>query len=540
MQKIIFLLMAVLMVLLSGCSSEESKAAQEFKNTAKENFKLLQSDKSNIEIARTLAQNAYNVTCKTYKVQEPLESEEEKLMAEVNLAKAKAVLGYIDRGNQNFFSLGDKNSADKVKKDMEPALKKINEWKEKHKEYIQAVTEYNNSISKVVDLSYSRRNEDYFINPNIKGEAIQLAKSNNYKNLNFSDLNMERFLVPNEKRLEEKRMAREMREAEEARKAEERKRTESVLMGEIKDKRAELVTTPDANYKVIRPLNVGEKFIVMDDDSGGPNIKIKMLNTGEEGWIWHTYAKYDYVKKDAVPQAVQNTNRSLSSSSNVYYGIINGNEVNVRKGPGKEYQSLGVFFKGDKVRIVGEQGNNIGENWYQIEYDNPSAGLIKGWVRKDYINVSKTGETAAANQPIKIKRITGSSHLVMKEINKAYPASQIADGVIETCWSEGIPGYGVNEKLNYELDDVYEVRGFNIWTGYQKSEDLFYKNGRPIALMVRSEDGYSNLHKFNDSMGMQQITFTRPIKARYLSFTIMEVAPGKTSEDACISELSLF
>ena len=71
-------------------------------------------------------------------------------------------------------------------------------------------------------------------------------------------------------------------------------------------------------------------------------------------------------------------------------------------------------------------------------------------------------------------------------------------------------------------------------------EELFYKNGRPIALLVRSEDGYSNLHKFNDSMGMQRITFTRPIKAKYISFTIMEVAPGRKSDDTCISEISLF
>ena len=77
--------------------------------------------------------------------------------------------------------------------------------------------------------------------------------------------------------------------------------------------------------------------------------------------------------------------------SPVYYGIINANDVNVRKGPGKNYKSLGVFFKGDKLRLVSEasdaEGGNI--NWYQIEFDNPHAGLIKGWVRKDFINLAK-------------------------------------------------------------------------------------------------------------------------------------------------------
>ncbi len=165
----------------------------------------------------------------------------------------------------------------------------------------------------------------------------------------------------------------------------------SVLMGEIIDKRAKLVATLDTNPKEIRVLNVGEKFLVLDDNTGGPFIKIKMLNTGEEGYAWHSFLKYDYVKKDAVPQTAQNPSISVSSNSNVSYGIINANEVNVRKGPGKNYKSLGVFFKGDKVRLVNEasdaQGGGI--NWYQIEFDNPSAGLIKGWVRKDFINLEK-------------------------------------------------------------------------------------------------------------------------------------------------------
>ncbi|MBQ7416644.1 MAG: hypothetical protein IJV18_00900, partial [Acidaminococcaceae bacterium] len=116
-------------------------------------------------------------------------------------------------------------------------------------------------MKKVRDLSYSRKNEDYFINIFLTDEVVKLAKSNNYKNLDFSDLDMARFLVPNDKKLEEKQMAWEKREAEEAREAEEKKRAESVVMGEIKDKRAELATTPDTNYKIIRRLNIGEKFI---------------------------------------------------------------------------------------------------------------------------------------------------------------------------------------------------------------------------------------------------------------------------------------
>ena len=69
-------------------------------------------------------------------------------------------------------------------------------------------------------------------------------------------------------------------------------------------------------------------------------------------------------------------------------GTITGNDVNVRKGPGIDYKSLGVFFKGDKVRIVNSSRNSLNEIWYKIEFDNPTAGLIVGWVKSDFIIIN--------------------------------------------------------------------------------------------------------------------------------------------------------
>ena len=68
-------------------------------------------------------------------------------------------------------------------------------------------------------------------------------------------------------------------------------------------------------------------------------------------------------------------------------GIITGNDVNVRTGPGVNFKSLGVFYKGDIVRIVETNRNVNNEIWHKIEYDNPKAGLIVGWVRTDFIAV---------------------------------------------------------------------------------------------------------------------------------------------------------
>lgn len=151
---------------------------------------------------------------------------------------------------------------------------------------------------------------------------------------------------------------------------------------------------------------------------------------------------------------------------------------------------------------------------------------------------TKPAETTAANRPIKIMKASATSFL--KEPNQTYPASQAVDGDTKTCWAEGVPGYGHNEGIDIVFDDVYDIKGFNIWTGYQKSEDLFYKNTRPVGFMVRSSDGYSYYHEVKDIMGMQRVEFKKPVKARSIMITLMEFRPGSKFEDTCISEISFY
>ena len=86
-------------------------------------------------------------------------------------------------------------------------------------------------------------------------------------------------------------------------------------------------------------------------------------------------------------QPVQ-ANNNLTSSDKVLnkaVGTITGNDVNVRTGPGVSFKSLGVFYKGDVVRIVETARNSNNEIWHRVEFDNPKVGLVVGWVRTDFI-----------------------------------------------------------------------------------------------------------------------------------------------------------
>lgn len=397
MKKAVLLLMAFMMALiLSGCGSEESKAVEEFKDTAKEVSKIEVSGKSNVQIARELVQKTYNTACKIHKVSEPLNAEEEKLMAAYKLAQAKATLGYIDRGNENFFSLIDQKSADKVKKDMEPATKNLKEWREKHKEYIQAEHEYNVAIGNVINAANERRNEDYYITIFLPTFAHRLARDNNYTNMKFSDADMKKY--------------------------------EFVTVNNEKQKKKEIAQYVQENEKIAQafgPSNGQNSYVV----NSAPQVKKqKMFNP------------IDTHQSDAIMKGVSGT----SSSS------------------------------------------------------------------------------------------------ALKDGDTVYSASNIVDMNGHTCWADGVAGLGIGESITINFNQKYNISGFRIFNGYQKTQDLFNKNSRPTALRVIGSDGSNEVYNIEDSIYEQDIYFDKMISVNSIKLVIEKVARGSKYEDTCISEVIFF
>ena len=58
-----------------------------------------------------------------------------------------------------------------------------------------------------------------------------------------------------------------------------------------------------------------------------------------------------------------------------HYVEITGDSVNVRKGPGTQFDILGVVHKGDKLPYGGQQSNG----WYLVEYE-----MVNAWVSGKY------------------------------------------------------------------------------------------------------------------------------------------------------------
>jgi hypothetical protein len=143
--------------------------------------------------------------------------------------------------------------------------------------------------------------------------------------------------------------------------------------------------------------------------------------------------------------------------------------------------------------------------------------------------------------PISVNAIASVKHSSAdNEDGYNHSGALTTDGDIKTCWAEGVPGLGINENITYYFNGNYKVSGLNIWTGHQKTEDLFYKNARPIAIRIIGSDGSNVIYPLNDAMGMQRVTFNNPITVNNIKLVVEKVAPGNKYEDTCIAEVNFF
>ena len=126
------------------------------------------------------------------------------------------------------------------------------------------------------------------------------------------------------------------------------------------------------------------------------------------------------------------------------------------------------------------------------------------------------------------------------EGNYIHSASLAIDGNIQSCWSEGAPEWGVGEFITIYFDGTYKVRGMNIWTGHQKSLELFRQNGRPVAVRVIGSDGSNEQYYLEDRFGMQKVTFRNPINVQNVRITVEGISPGSKYKDTCIAEVNFF
>jgi hypothetical protein len=124
------------------------------------------------------------------------------------------------------------------------------------------------------------------------------------------------------------------------------------------------------------------------------------------------------------------------------------------------------------------------------------------------------------------------------ENGNSYDPSNLFGGSA-AAWIPESSGPAIGEWISLEFDRVRTVASFSIRNGYQKDNDIFYKNSRVRALDVRTSKGEEMQVYLNDGVDSQKFSFRRPVKAKWMTFTIREVYGGTKFTDTAISKLAV-
>ncbi|MCL6611118.1 MAG: N-acetylmuramoyl-L-alanine amidase [Peptococcaceae bacterium] len=118
---------------------------------------------------------------------------------------------------------------------------------------------------------------------------------------------------------------------------------------------------PGTSYNIVGQASKGDKYSLLD--KSGDWYKISL--GGGSGWVYGQYVKV-LGESSSPPTAVVSG-----------WAVINGTGVNIRKGPGTNYQVVTRADLGDRFLLADRSAD-----WYKIILDNGNPGWVASWLVK--------------------------------------------------------------------------------------------------------------------------------------------------------------
>ena len=139
-----------------------------------------------------------------------------------------------------------------------------------------------------------------------------------------------------------------------------------------------------------------------------------------------------------------------------------------------------------------------------------------------------------------ISSIEASSYLEEEDYDISHDADKIIDGDNKTAWCENANGDGIGETITISLSEDCVIHGIKILNGYQKSDDLYYKNSRPSSLDIYFSDGQYESINLTDNLGWQTFDFDNYYISNTIEISIQDVYPGSKYDDTLITEIKIY
>ncbi|HFI0394587.1 TPA: DUF805 domain-containing protein [Streptococcus suis] len=219
------------------------------------------------------------------------------------------------------------------------------------------------------------------------------------------------------------------------------------------------------------------------------------------------YEGYD----EEIEQLLWNPTVTLSKENH----LSNGDVVTVR-----------IELDQDELERLGLDATGI------YEQDVTISKLDEPYV----VQESSTSQPSVLSNAI-ITNISATSYLSEPQHHLEHLPKNVIDGDRTTAWVEDVSGQGIQESITLTLDGVYNISQMSIYSGYQLSDDIYYKNSRPARIRLTfSDNSYQELD-INDQMGEQLIELPQSVNTSSVTVTILKTYFGNKYEDTAISDI---
>ena len=237
----------------------------------------------------------------------------------------------------------------------------------------------------------------------------------------------------------------------------------------------------------------------------GDKVDIVDESTDASGYVWYKIrvnkSEFGYVRSDliskaggsaaAAPAATTTTTSAASlpetavTATEERPATITADSVNVRKGAGTGYDSVGKVTKGTTVTVTGEATGTDNKTWYQIKFGNDRTGFV----RSDLIEVGAAAPAEGAE---------GGEVTENPEGGEAAPeeGSEAAEGDSESEASANTASEAGDG--NYALVYTPDNEGNDSWYLYDNFEGYRVKVNELIEA-AKSSDEVSKLRKTNNN-----------------------------------------
>lgn len=199
---------------------------------------------------------------------------------------------------------------------------------------------------------------------------------------------------------------------------------------------------PGLDYKSLGSVKKGTTFEYQGeskkDDRGVTWYRVK-YDGSTKAWVSSKYATLSGASSGGSASGSTSSDSSSSASGkDVGYGTVKAMaSVNIRKGPGLSYKTLGSVSEGTVLTYQGERyKDDRGVYWYRVSY----GGSNKAWISSTYASLSKGASTTTSSG------VSASGNA--SEANRATPAPTA------TPQSTPVPDYGrvsILASLNVRL-----------------------------------------------------------------------------------------